>query len=1492
MAPIKQEVKLELVSTGGVPAGLSGTLAVLKEINSWINTINGSFAAGPKLGPQWNRTSEQMGLLVNKAFPVRQKKISSDAILQTLGFSPNDATVIKSHFDKILGAQKSGYSKTTAEFTNFQKARDTTIRAIEIERQARLGAARGPFQNLTSVRDERVRSGGSATVAGDSFKASVQGKIEVIIPANQIVTRIEGPVAIKIPANQVQGQASTIGGTVSARPPSAAIPSNLRVISTTGPAPAIRVATIIPVTGSGMTQFSPGIGATLQQMRSSVQAQVQSRFQETRAALQAQRLAALQQRIAQSVPAGTSFYQAQINARYQAQFSGMGAGGAGGMGMPPGNMPGGIPGMPGGGGRGRWLQTRQGGWSPGGLLQNIVTVSAWTAAVSAMYAPIRLAEYSMRRMIDVGLQTARLGQIFRGVGGNATELADDVMKLAVSTGRSTEEALNGALAWSRFGLSRKEVGEATRVSLMAANVAQIPAELASERMAAVYKDYGLSINELEGSLSMLTRTANTSKVTVKELLDAVQVSGVVARQSGMSFAEFQGIIAASVERTSQSGNRMATAFKSVLGSINKPEKQSLLLKEFGVDVFGPKGQMKGGGQILREMFVAYEGMDQTKRRELTFGLGDKQQASRFASMLESYLRGQQLAVDAQLNLNTAQQENARIMESQKANLAALSAEWERYIVRTANRPGGGGLVTGGIGALALGGMGWLKGRTAMAGLFGGYKGLGLGLALGGLGMGGSSLNESLTDLEKTGTNLEKLLAGPMGSLIQGGMFGRIIGGSVARGLAPYAFGTGRLAAFAARGRFFGPVGMAAGAVLGLAEGQQNPGARPMLAIEQAARGDDPSGGIGKMLRQMVMHPIRTFNAAMDIATGDVNTFADERLKEVMALQNRAGAYQEKSGTFSTVSEILRGKGTDADKSARLKDISGFIPEAAQKKIDKLLPGNKWDAIAKITDDLARTAMEEKSRASREATDKAKSNLVLFDNQIKAQREQMAFLDSPDAMKPRKESQSVGPEGGLVTLTSSAWTVAEVARRRLELETQLNATLDKKNQAEAEIVNLTKQDQELRASGIDKLRQRQEVIQSGEVLSVAANKLIEQTPAATHTERLGLEIDKLKSEAAILEKTKTELEAGGATKEIILPYEDEIRKLNALRTAMESPETAGLTRRLDNRALAYNYFGEETKAAGIGLTESERMIASARFAQAGGREASGRFSTMTVPPRSVPGLEQASDNAAVRMLQAEKDLHELRLQLQMRYLKLLGDEKQLRLEISREWQKSLLFSNPGELLTKLSAQKFADRQGGPGAWFAASGNLRQEMDFYMGGDSMRNNRREQGAIRGYFGAEGKSDYERAVEEFKKSFYQSGEFMGTDKQTGGWRNRETRKMDVPGFRQAAGRVKAAYDRMRRGMPSVNEMQDEQYRQFIPGLETARGSLNNPLDIATAKTAVEMNRLSPVITNLTNVMSELYAVVTNIVAAANVPAGAPAVQVDGLDTGYALGDIARTV
>jgi len=352
------------------------------------------------------------------------------------------------------------------------------------------------------------------------------------------------------------------------------------------------------------------------------------------------------------------------------------------------------------GGQGRLVTRGLTGFTLPGFARNVLTVGGWGAAVGTIGALTGVAGGSARAFVNLEQQTRRLDQVFRGAGGTAKALTDDVLALAAANGRSTEEAMDSAIAWSRLGLNRKQVQDGVRASLMAANVAEIDAGKATEHLSALMLNFNLRGEDMVKVLGQINNTSNKFRVTNKDIFEGLTRTATIAKDAGIPLDVLIPLIGIPSGVSGQAGAQFGNSTKAILSGLQNPVIQESLRSRFGFEVLSGENTLKPGAELLGELSNKYLSLESRGRGEL-LGLFGRNQANRIATALENYGKVLDQSADNLKNQDSAVVENTKIIGSIKSQWTGLTTEWIRFV----NQAGSGGIgnrISTGIGAFSGG----------------------------------------------------------------------------------------------------------------------------------------------------------------------------------------------------------------------------------------------------------------------------------------------------------------------------------------------------------------------------------------------------------------------------------------------------------------------------------------------------------------------------------------------------------------------------------------------------------------------------------------------------------------------------------------------------------------------------------------------------------------------------------------------------------------------
>jgi TP901 family phage tail tape measure protein len=321
-------------------------------------------------------------------------------------------------------------------------------------------------------------------------------------------------------------------------------------------------------------------------------------------------------------------------------------------------------------------------------LQKFKALGTYAGEAMLLYGALNEVGKALTSLIQTQEDVARLGQVFKGVGGSARELVDDVIELASVEGRASNDARDSAASWARLGLTRQQVNEAVRVSLQGANVANITAAQSTDHLQTVMAAYGLSIKDLAPTMGAITAVSQQFKVTQDDLFDALSRTASVAKQTGVPFEELIGILGAVIFKSGQTGITVGNMLKTLIGSLAKPEIQEFLRRDFKIEVTTNKGSdLKPMLQVMNELNSAYQKGNKQEQQGFLNKLLGPLQISRLSAFFDSYEQGLIAAANAQGRLNAAEKASEAIRGLLGSRLVGLRSEMDRFFASFDNALG-------------------------------------------------------------------------------------------------------------------------------------------------------------------------------------------------------------------------------------------------------------------------------------------------------------------------------------------------------------------------------------------------------------------------------------------------------------------------------------------------------------------------------------------------------------------------------------------------------------------------------------------------------------------------------------------------------------------------------------------------------------------------------------------------------------------------------------
>ncbi|QZD97536.1 tape measure protein [Gordonia phage LonelyBoi] len=319
-------------------------------------------------------------------------------------------------------------------------------------------------------------------------------------------------------------------------------------------------------------------------------------------------------------------------------------------------------------------QGRQAGRSFSGAVGSSLKGFAGIAGVAGGFATIGAAVNSAMRSGQDFTNALNTMQAVAGasaqqvaeVGRAARELGTDSQLAATSS----TDAANAMLELAKGGFTVQQSMQAARGTLQLAAAAQISAADAATIQSQALQAFGKNADYAGKTADILANAANASSAEITDVAQALQQSGTVANQFGLSMSDTAASIAL-LANAGIKGSDAGTLLKSTLLALTDQSDQAeTVMKQLGLTVYDSSGRFVGMEALFGQLNAASERMTDQQYQQATailFG-SDAMRLSGLAA---------QVGADGFTQMRAAMEKNGSAAEVAAAKMQGLPGAWER-----------------------------------------------------------------------------------------------------------------------------------------------------------------------------------------------------------------------------------------------------------------------------------------------------------------------------------------------------------------------------------------------------------------------------------------------------------------------------------------------------------------------------------------------------------------------------------------------------------------------------------------------------------------------------------------------------------------------------------------------------------------------------------------------------------------------------------------------
>lgn len=291
----------------------------------------------------------------------------------------------------------------------------------------------------------------------------------------------------------------------------------------------------------------------------------------------------------------------------------------------------------------------------------------------------------------------------QNLGTSAIDMAKDLSM-------SLDNTMDIYKIYANMNTTASEIQQTARPTAILSNLSGVDASTAADQVQGILQQFHMledgSTTAADASMhivDVLDKVSGSVGIDyakgIKIISDAVQASGQVAYDAGMSYEQLAAITAKVSERTREDGSSIGNALKTIITRTTKVGKMpqyadevdnaalsnaSASLHAIGVDVYNPDGSDRGIITVMSELKDKWDDLTDAQQAKISYDVAATRQTSKFKSMLDAFTDSMSLAEEATTANGNAEANQEKYIESTAGKLQAIKTQMQDFWVNFYN----------------------------------------------------------------------------------------------------------------------------------------------------------------------------------------------------------------------------------------------------------------------------------------------------------------------------------------------------------------------------------------------------------------------------------------------------------------------------------------------------------------------------------------------------------------------------------------------------------------------------------------------------------------------------------------------------------------------------------------------------------------------------------------------------------------------------------------
>ena len=264
-----------------------------------------------------------------------------------------------------------------------------------------------------------------------------------------------------------------------------------------------------------------------------------------------------------------------------------------------------------------------------------LTTMGSTLTRSITLPVVALGTAAVKASVDFEASMSNVQAISGASAEDLQRLSEKAREMGKLTSKSAKEASDALSYMALAGWDTEQMLVGLEPILRLSEAGNLDLAKASDLATDSLSAMGLTAQDLEGYLDVVTKTSTTANTSIEQLLDAFIVAGPVAKQLSIpteSLSSALAMLANNGIKSSEAGKAMS----SILSRLSKPTKDvQKSLDALNIDLFDSKGNFKGLEVVLGDLNKAFAGLTEEQKLQHATSLAGKNYLSQFLMLVDS-----------------------------------------------------------------------------------------------------------------------------------------------------------------------------------------------------------------------------------------------------------------------------------------------------------------------------------------------------------------------------------------------------------------------------------------------------------------------------------------------------------------------------------------------------------------------------------------------------------------------------------------------------------------------------------------------------------------------------------------------------------------------------------------------------------------------------------------------------------------------------------------